>query len=286
MVVKADGLAAGKGVVVATTVEEAMEAVRGMLGEGRFGDAGRKLVIEDFLTGEEASVLALTDGTDVLVLPPAQDHKRIGDGDTGPNTGGMGAYAPAPVITPKILDAIRERVLIPAIREMAALGSPFSGVLYAGLMITSEGPKVVEFNARFGDPETQVILPLIKDDLVPALVGAAKGDLAGVNLGFLDAAVAGVVVAASGYPREYRTGEEIRGIDRAERVTDVIVFHAGTRSDGGKVMSAGGRVLNVVALGRDIRGAVDRAYQGVDEIDFPGGYCRRDIAHRVLKSRR
>jgi len=282
IVVKADGLAAGKGVVVAETVAEAEAAVEAMLG-GRFGKAGAEIVIEAVLPGEEASMFALTDGAAVLPLASAQDHKRAYDGDTGPNTGGMGAYSPAPVVTPDIEAAVVERIFRPVIAEMAARGTPYRGVLYAGLMIGPDGPSLVEFNARFGDPECQALMLRLGSDLVPALEAAATGGLERIALDWRDEAALTVVMAAAGYPGTYAKGTEIRNLAAAEAVEGVTVFHAGTRAEGGRLLASGGRVLNVSAVGANLAEAQARAYRAVDRIDWPEGVCRRDIGWRALR---
>jgi phosphoribosylamine--glycine ligase len=283
-VVKADGLAAGKGVTVAATVEEALAAIDAALLDRRFGDAGAELVIEEFMEGEEASVFALVDGTHSLLLASAQDHKRVGDGDIGPNTGGMGAYSPAPCVTPEIEARVRREIIDPTVKAMAAEGRPFKGVLYAGLMLTASGPKLIEYNVRFGDPETQVLLPRLKSDLLPALRAARDGVLGGFDLRWHDEAAVCVVLAAAGYPGEPLKGTEIRGLaEAAAGDPAVTVFHAGTRCDGGRILADGGRVLDVVALGRDVAEARSRAYAAVDRIDWPEGFCRRDIGWRAIE---
>ena len=281
VVVKADGLAAGKGVVVAETLAEAEQAVEAMLG-GAFGAAGAEVVIEERLEGEEASLFAITDGETVLPLLPAQDHKRAGEGDTGPNTGGMGAYCPAPVMTPELVETAMGTILRPAIAEMARRGTPYRGLLYAGLMITADGPRLIEFNARFGDPECQPLMLMLKSDLLPVLRAAAEGRLAGAGLCWQEGAAITVVLAAEGYPGAYRTGTEIRGLAEAEAVEGVTVFHAGTRVEDGRLLAAGGRVLNVSATGETLAEARERAYRAVDCIDWPNGRCRRDIGRRAL----
>lgn len=279
IVVKADGLAAGKGVVVATTVAEANDAVDAALG-GRFGAAGAEIVVEEFLAGEEASFFALCDGEHALPLASAQDHKRVGDGDTGPNTGGMGAYSPFAAVTPEIEAQVMERIILPTVRAMARDGRPFKGVLYAGLMLTGEGPKLIEYNVRFGDPECQALMMRLQSDLVPALLAARDGVLNRVDLRWYDAASICVVMAANGYPDDPQRGTEIRGLDKAASDPDVKIFHAGTRRDGDRILADGGRVLGVTATGRDLAAARDRAYCAVDAIDWPGGFCRRDIGRR------
>ena len=281
-VIKADGLAAGKGVVIATDLEEALAAVRDMLG-GRFGAAGAQVVIEEFMHGEEVSLFALTDGKSALLFGAAQDHKRAFDGDEGPNTGGMGTYSPAPILTPALAEQVRREIIDPTVRGMAAEGCPYVGVLYAGLMLTATGPRLVEFNARFGDPECQVLMLRLRDDLVPYLFGAATGALADLpEPAWIDGAAVCVVLAAQGYPDNPQTGSTIEGAD-ADFGPDVTVFHAGTtHGAGGALVASGGRVLNVCARGPDIRTARDRAYAAVDQIRWPGGFHRRDIGWRAL----
>ncbi len=279
IVVKADGLAAGKGVVVAATLAEAYEAVDAALG-GRFGAAGAEIVVEEFLAGEEASFFALCDGAHALPLAAAQDHKRVGDGDTGPNTGGMGAYSPCAAVTPAIEGQVMERMVLPTLRAMARDGRPFKGVLFAGLMLTEAGPKLLEYNVRFGDPECQVLIMRLQSDIVPALLAARDGVLDRVDLRWYDQASICVVMAAEGYPDDPRRGSEIRGLERAGEDPDVKIFHAGTRRDGARLLADGGRVLGVTATGRDLTAARDRAYRAVDKIDWPGGFCRRDIGGR------
>ncbi|NWG47306.1 MAG: phosphoribosylamine--glycine ligase [Alphaproteobacteria bacterium] len=280
-VLKADGLAAGKGVVIAATRAEAEDAVRGMLG-GRFGEAGRRLVIEDFLEGEEASLFALTDGERLCLLPSAQDHKRAFDGDEGPNTGGMGAYSPAPVMTPALIETVRTRIFEPTLRAMAAQGTPYRGVLYAGLMLTAKGPCLIEYNVRFGDPEAQVLLMRLQGDPVPAFLAAARGMLAGETLAFDERPALTVVMAAKGYPGPYESGTPITGVDALQSRPDLKIFHAGTAMREGRLVARGGRVLNVTALGRTVAEAQARAYDAVDRIDWPEGFCRRDIGWRAV----
>jgi phosphoribosylamine--glycine ligase len=282
IVVKADGLAAGKGVTVAATIEEAEAAVRAALEENRFGDAGSEVVIEEFLDGEEVSFFALVDGTHVLPLASAQDHKRAHDGDRGPNTGGMGAYSPAPLLTPALEQTVLTRILLPTVRAMADAGTPFKGVLYAGLMLTRDGPKLIEYNARFGDPECQVLMMRLKSDLLPALLAVRDGNLDRVDLRWDDAAAITVVMAARGYPESYQKGSAIGGLERAAAIEHVSVFHAGTKRSGDRVTADGGRVLNITAAGASLSEARDRAYRAVDQIDWPDGCCRRDIGWRAL----
>lgn len=289
-VLKADGLAAGKGVVITETLEQADAEIDEML-SGKFGVASATLVIEEFMHGEEASVFAITDGEGAIYLPAAQDHKRVGDGDTGPNTGGMGAYAPAPVVSEEIMSRVKREIAEPMLRGMARDGMPYQGVLYIGIMVMPEGPKVVEFNARFGDPECQVLMKGLKGDIVPAILVAATGGLKGSEEAFealleLEAfqPSATVVMAAKGYPGTYEKGSVIRGIKAAQEIDGVTVFHAGTdMGAGGELLAKGGRVLNVTACGATLREAVDRAYAGVDAITWPEGFCRRDIGWRALK---
>ncbi|HOV59686.1 MAG TPA: phosphoribosylamine--glycine ligase [Candidatus Hydrogenedentes bacterium] len=282
VVIKADGLAAGKGVTVARTLEEALDAVDQVMERRVFGDAGARVVVEDFLEGEEASILAFCDGERVVPLPTSQDHKPVFDGDRGPNTGGMGAYSPAPVVTPALEEAIRETILRPVVEGMAAEGTPYRGVLYAGLMITARGPKVVEFNVRFGDPETQAVLPRLTSDLVPILMACAEGSLDRVSLACSDRPCVTVVMASGGYPGAYEKGKIIKGIDIAQRDPDVMVFHAGTALVEGHLVTAGGRVLNVTALADTLEEAVKKAYSAVDAIHFEGAHFRRDIARRAM----
>ena len=281
IVVKADGLAAGKGVVVAESVDEAVAAADAMLG-GQFGEAGAELVIEECLVGEEASFFALVDGTTALPLATAQDHKRVGEGDTGPNTGGMGAYSPAPLLTPALCDQVMDEIVRPLIAAMADAGAPYMGVLYAGLMVTATGPKLLEINVRFGDPECQVLIARLVSDLLPALMAARDGVLANFSLRWHDEAALCVVLAANGYPGSSDKGSEICGLDAAAALEGVTVFHAGTARKNERILAAGGRVLGVTALGPSIAEAQARAYEGVDAIDWPGGFCRRDIGWRAV----
>ena len=282
-VVKADGLAAGKGVVIAATRAEAEAAIDSML-NGLFGEASRTIVIEEFLEGEEASFFAICDGARALPLIGVQDHKRALDGDTGPNTGGMGAYAPAPVFTDKIRELTMETIINPVMAEMARRGTPFVGVLFAGLMIGRDGPKLIEFNARFGDPECQVLMRLMETDILPLLHAAASGRLETAAVEWRKEACALVVMAAKGYPGDYRKGSIIRGVEDADRLPGVKVFEAGVALKDGARVANGGRVLNVSAIGATIEEAVARAYRGVDAIDWPEGFYRRDIAWRALKA--
>ena len=284
IVIKADGLAAGKGVTVAATQAEAEAAIDAIMVEKKFGAAGDSLVIEEFLDGEEASFFALVDGETVLPLASAQDHKRVGDGGTGPNTGGMGAYSPAPVMSPEMERRVMDEIVTPTVAAMKAEGQPYKGVLYAGLMITEEGPKLIEFNVRFGDPECQVLMPRLKSDLLPALIASADGVLANLDLRWHDAAAMTVVMAANGYPGPYGKGSEIRGLEAAAALDGVVVFHAGTKAGaGGAVLADGGRVLGVTATAPTVAEARARAYAAVDLIDWPEGFCRRDIGWRALE---
>lgn len=279
IVVKADGLAAGKGVVVAATVEEAQEAVDAAFG-GRFGAAGAEIVVEEFLAGEEASFFALCDGVHALPLAAAQDHKRVGDGDTGPNTGGMGAYSPCAAVTPEIAAQVMERIILPTVRAMARAGTPFKGVLYAGLMLTAEGPKLIEYNCRFGDPECQPLMMRLQSDLVPALLAARDGVLDRIDLRWHEETAICVVMAANGYPDDPQRGTEIRGLDAADADPEVKIFHAGTKRDGDRILAYGGRVLGVTASGSNLAAARERAYGAIDKIDWPGGFYRHDIGKR------
>lgn len=281
-VIKADGLAAGKGVILAQSLSEADEAIDELL-SGRFGEASTEIIIEEFMHGEEASFFALCDGENVLPLIAAQDHKRAFDGDTGPNTGGMGAYSPAPVFTDIVRQRCMDEIVKPIIAEMKARGTPYVGVLYAGLMIKDEQPRLIEINARFGDPECQILMRLLKSDLLPALYAAATGSLGGHKLVWSDDAAALVVMAANGYPGAYEKGSPISGIEDANALNSVEVFHAGTRESDGELVSAGGRVLNVTATGSDIQEAVANTYAGVKKIDWPDGFYRSDIAWRALQ---
>ncbi len=284
IVVKASGLAAGKGVIVARTVAEAQAAAGAMLEESAFGDAGAEIVVEECLEGEEASILALVDGEHFLLLPSAQDHKAVGEGDTGPNTGGMGAYSPAPAVTEALAGRIRSEIIAPTVAAMAAEGRPFRGVLYAGLMIGPDGPKVLEFNVRFGDPECQPLAMRLMSDLLPALIAARDGELKDFDLRWYDEPALTVVLAAKGYPGAYEKGSEIRGLDAAAGDPDTVVFHAGTMAEGDRILAAGGRVLGVTAMAPTVAEAQAKAYAAVDAIDWPEGFCRRDIGWRAVGS--
>lgn len=284
IVIKADGLAAGKGVTVAMTLDEAEAAVRDCF-SGAFGASGWTVVIEEFLEGEEASIFALCDGTSIVMLPSAQDHKRVGDGDTGPNTGGMGAYSPAPVITPEVAARIEAEIIGPTVRRMAERGTPFTGVLFAGIMVTAEGPRLIEYNVRFGDPECQVLMMRLKSDAVDLLEATARGELDRVTPVFSEDVALTVVLATEGYPVNPGKGSEIRGAEGLDSDT-LQVFHAGTLRRDGKLIANGGRVLNVTALGRTVGEAQRRAYAAVDQIDWPQGFCRRDIGWRAVARER
>jgi len=284
IVVKADGLAAGKGVIIAETVAEAEAAVDAMLTAGQFGEAGAEVVIEEFLQGEEASFFALVDGETALPLVSAQDHKRAFDGDKGPNTGGMGAYSPAPIVTEAVAADVMRRIIEPTVKAMKAEGRPFKGVLFAGLMLTAEGPKLLEYNVRFGDPECQVLCARLMSDLLPALIATHDGVLKNFHLRWQDKAALTVVLAAKGYPDSYQRGSVIRGLEKAAALKDVLLFHAGTKLGlDGAILANGGRVLSVTGTGASIAEAQARAYEAVDLIDWPQGFCRRDIGWRAVK---
>ncbi|RFB78829.1 phosphoribosylamine--glycine ligase [Methylovirgula sp. 4M-Z18] len=281
IVVKADGLAAGKGVVVAATVSEAVEAIE-MIFAGAFGAAGAEVVIEDFLDGEEVSFFALCDGTRALALASAQDHKRVGDGDTGPNTGGMGAYSPAPIMSEAMSARVMREIIEPTVAGMKARGTPFRGILFAGLMIGRDGPKLIEYNVRFGDPECQVMTLRLQDDLLALLLASAKGDLPEAPVHLKPQTALTVVMAAENYPGTPKKGTQIKGVEQAAAEPDVVIFHAGTKLEDGKLIANGGRVLNVTALGQNAAEAQAKAYRAVDRIDWPGGFCRRDIGWRAI----
>jgi len=282
IVVKADGLAAGKGVVVATSLAQAEAAIDAMLG-GSLGAAGAEIVIEEFLAGEEASFFALCDGEHAIPLASAQDHKRAFDGDRGPNTGGMGAYSPAPALTLELTRRVMDEIVLPTVRAMQARGTPFQGVLYAGLMLTAGGPKLIEYNVRFGDPECQVLMLRLMSDLVPALLACCDGMLKNFDLRWYPDAALTVVMAAKGYPERYAKGSVIEGLEAAAAVEGVQIFHAGTLAERGRILANGGRVLNVSALGKTVGEAQRRAYQAIDRIRWPDGFCRRDIGDRAVE---
>jgi phosphoribosylamine--glycine ligase len=281
IVVKADGLAAGKGVVVASTVEEAEAAIDMMFGGG-LGEKAWEIVIEDCMIGEEASFFALCDGETAIALASAQDHKRVGDGDTGPNTGGMGAYSPAPIMTPEMNQRVMDDIIFPTVHALKKAGAPFKGVLFAGLMITKEGPQLIEYNVRFGDPETQVLMLRLMSDLLPALIASRDGQLRNFDLRWYPDAALTVVMAAKGYPGSYSKGTVIEGLDDAAQVEGVEIFHAGTRTDDNHIVANGGRVLNVCAQGNNVAQAQQRAYAAIDRIKWPDGFCRRDIGWQAI----
>jgi phosphoribosylamine---glycine ligase len=281
IVIKADGLAAGKGVVVAMSEAEALDAVDMMFGGG-FGEAGAEVVVEEFMVGEEASFFALCDGEHALPLATAQDHKRAFDGDQGPNTGGMGAYSPAPVMTEAMCARVMEEMIHPTLRALKAMGSPYKGALYAGVMVTKDGPKLVEYNARFGDPECQVLMMRMMSDLLPALIASADGQLKNFSLRWFDDVALTVIMATKGYPGSYGKGSVISGLDDAAKVDGVEIFHAGTIAKDGQILASGGRVLNVCAMGKTVTEAQQRAYQAVDRINWPEGFCRRDIGWQAV----
>ena len=292
VVVKADGLAAGKGVILCHNKNEAYAAIDHMMIERAFGDAGEEVLIEEFMVGEEVSFFALVDGETAIPLASAQDHKAVHDGDTGPNTGGMGAYSPAPVMTAALHDQVMEEIINPTIKAMAAEGAPYKGVLFCGLMITETGPRVLEYNVRFGDPECQVLMARMASDPLVALLACAEGKLKRTKIKWHDETALVVVMAAQGYPGNYAKGSEIKGLDAAGALNGVTVFHAGTKTNGSKangtkvngdkVLADGGRVLGVTALGKTVKSAQTLAYKGVDAIDWPQGFCRRDIGWRAL----
>jgi phosphoribosylamine--glycine ligase len=283
IVVKADGLAAGKGVAVARTIDEAISAIDAAMVGGIFGASGAEVVIEEFMEGEEVSFFALCDGEHARFFATAQDHKAAFDGDKGPNTGGMGAYSPAPIIDDALEEQVMREIIYPTVEQMAKIGRPFNGVLFAGLMMTSSGPRLIEFNARFGDPETEVIIPRLQTDLLALLYACGKGIIDGVEIKWYDRAALGVVMATKGYPGDYEKGSVIRGFDRAATIPDSTVYHAGTsRNAAGEITASGGRVLCVTATASTIAEAQAKAYQAVDQIDWPEGFCRRDIGWRAV----
>lgn len=285
IVIKADGLAAGKGVVIAMSKAEAVAAIDACFA-GAFGAAGAEVVIEEFMDGEEASFFALCDGRYALALATAQDHKRVSDGDVGLNTGGMGAYSPAPVMTPELTARVMDEIIRPTVAGMMKRGMPFKGVLYAGLMITEAGPKLIEYNVRFGDPETQVLLPRLKSDLLAALLATADGVLSTFDLRWRDEVALTVVMAAKGYPGKVKKGSEIKGLDAAAKIDGVAIFHAGTIRRGDQIQANGGRVLNITAIGHSVAEAQGQAYVAIDQLDWPGGFCRRDIGWRAIARER
>jgi phosphoribosylamine--glycine ligase len=285
IVVKADGLAAGKGVVVAMTLREAEDAIAVMF-EGGFGAAGAEVVIEEFLTGREISFFALCDGETAIPLATAQDHKRVFDHDQGPNTGGMGAYSPTPFVTPEVHDQIMSRIILPTVAGMKQRGMPFRGILYAGVMVTAQGPKLFEYNVRFGDPECQVLMLRMMSDIVPAFLASCDGQLRNFDLRWFPDPALTVVMAAKGYPGDYAKGTRIEGLDEAAKIEGVEIFHAGTVAKDGAVLANGGRVLNVCAMGKTVLEAQQRAYAAVDRIKWPDGFCRRDIAWQAVEQER
>ena len=283
IVIKADGLAAGKGVTVAQTLDQAKDAIEQALNDNKFGEAGSEIVIEECLIGEEASFHVLVDGENVIPLASAQDHKPVGEGDTGPNTGGMGTYSPAPILNKDLTQEIMQKFIIPTVNGMKKEGHIYRGVLYAGLMITENGPKLIEYNARFGDPETQVLLMRLKTDLLPALIACADGTLDQINLDWDRSAAICVVMAANGYPAEYKKGTSIKGLQKAGKIEGTQIFHAGTLlNQRGDLIANGGRVLGITSLGEDLTMAQKRAYAAVDLIDWTDGFCRRDIGWRAI----
>ncbi|MDO8489300.1 MAG: phosphoribosylamine--glycine ligase, partial [Candidatus Omnitrophota bacterium] len=284
-VVKADGLAAGKGVVVAKTVDEAKNAVTMMMQDKIFGDAGERIIIEECLTGQEASILVITDSKEVVALASAQDHKRVFDHDQGPNTGGMGAYSPASIVTAELFQEIMKKIIYPTIDGLAKEGIDYRGVLYAGVMLTKDGPKTLEFNVRFGDPETEAILPRLKSDLVEVMLATAQGKLSKIRtLEWDSRACVCVVCASAGYPGNYAKDKEISGLDQTAKLDDIVVFHAGTKKVGNKIVTSGGRVLGVTGLGATIKDAINRTYAAVEKVNFEGMHYRKDIGYRTLKS--
>ena len=283
IVLKAAGLAAGKGVIVAKTLDQALEAVDEILVDAAFGAAGAKLVVMEYLDGEEASIFGFTDGKDLVYTVSSQDHKRIGEGETGLNTGGMGAYAPASVVTPELENEIYDRVMKPTIDALAAEGTPFKGILYGGLIFTAKGPQVIEFNCRLGDPEAQVVLPLMKTDILDIFEAAVNGRISEIDMELDERAACCVVIASKGYPTQYEKGFPITGIADAEALGDVIVFHAGTENRNGRLLTKGGRVLAVTGVDKDIPAAIDRAYRAADSIGFENRYMRRDIGYKALE---
>ncbi len=282
-VVKADGLAAGKGVIISKTLDEALAAISMIMRDRKFGESGNRVLIEEFLQGEEASFMVLTDGENILPMVPSQDHKAIFDGDLGPNTGGMGAYSVDSLLTPDLRQRVLDEIIGPTVKGMAEQGSPFEGVLYAGLMLTDKGPQVLEYNVRFGDPETQAVLPRLKSDLLEAFLAVADGDVAGCQLDWTTDAAVCVVVASAGYPGAYEKDKEITGISMAEEDPNTIVFHAGSKLDDGRTLTSGGRVLGVTSLASSLESAIMRTYEAVNKIHFEGMYYRRDIAAKGLR---
>ncbi len=282
IVIKADGLAAGKGVIIAEEIEDAFAAIDDIFG-GQFGAAGAELVVEEFLEGEEASFFVLTDGENILPFGTAQDHKRVGEGDTGPNTGGMGAYSPAPVMDEVMIKRTINEIIMPTVKGMREEGRPFKGVLFAGLMITNKGPELIEYNVRFGDPECQCLMMRLQSDLVPALMACAQGNLGQITAEWSDEVALNVVMAANGYPGSYEKNTEIKNLAAAEEADNIVIFHAGTKKEGNTILATGGRVLNVTALSPTVTEAKNDAYKALDKIDWPQGFCRRDIGWRAVE---
>ena len=282
IVIKADGLAAGKGVIIAETIEQATDAIDDIFG-GQFGDAGAELVVEEFLVGEEASFFVLTDGENILPFGTAQDHKRVGEGDTGLNTGGMGAYSPAPVMDDAMIERTINEIILPTVNGMAAEGRPFKGVLFAGLMITNKGPELIEYNVRFGDPECQTLMMRLESDIVPALMACANGTIDQVSADWSDKVALNVVMAAKGYPGSYEKNTEIKNLEEAGSAQNIVIFHAGTKKEGEAIFATGGRVLNVTALSDTVTEAKNDAYEALDHINWPQGFCRRDIGWRAVE---
>ena len=280
IVIKADGLAAGKGVVVATSIEEALDAIDDCF-EGAFGDAGFEVVIEAFLEGEEASLFAFCDGQTALLMGTAQDHKQVGEGDTGPNTGGMGAFSPAAILDQEMIDEVMGNIIVPTLAGMHSRGTPFRGILFAGLMMTKDGPQLIEYNVRYGDPETQVILPRLKSDLLELMIASVESSLLEVEAEWSDETALTVVLASKGYPGAYEKGTEIRGLEKAE-AANIEIFHAGTAMKDGKLTAIGGRVLNFTAMGSSVTEAQTAAYDAIEKIDWPNGFCRSDIGWRAV----
>ena len=281
--VKADGLAAGKGVIICGDEKEALGAVEEIMEKKVFDTAGERLVIEEFLEGDEASILAFTDGETIIPISPSQDHKRIYDNDEGPNTGGMGAYAPTPLIKGNMIDDIKKTVLEPTVKGLKREGITYKGILYAGLMMTKEGAKVLEYNVRFGDPETQAVVPLLKTDIVDIFMACVDGRLKDINIEFEDKSAICVVLASKGYPGSYEKGKEIKGLDSFKDRDDIIVFHAGTKEENGKIVTSGGRVLGITCLAPDIKSAIDKLYKEIDKVTFDGVYYRKDIGGKAGK---
>ncbi len=283
IVIKADGLCAGKGVIIANSQKEAEDTIKQIMEDKIFGEAGNRLIIEDCLFGEEASILVLTDGVNIIPLATSQDHKRIFDGDKGPNTGGMGAYSPTTLISEDFEKEIMEKIIVPVIASMVKEGSPYKGVLYAGIMVTEQGPSVLEFNVRFGDPETQAVLPRLKSDLVEAILASIDGTLDRVKLEWDRRSCVSVVISSGGYPGNYQTGKEIKGLEKLKSEKDIVVFHAGTKKQDNKILTSGGRVLNVTASGDGIKEAREKVYKAIEKIHFEGMHFRRDIGNKELR---